>query len=324
MTSVTEQSLTSVFQDLSLLLGIPLALAGAFCMSLGAQYQHSGVEKVKRNVGGRASSGLNLSHLLALATRPSWLAGTLLLGLAVICQLGAISVAPLMVVQPLGVVALLLTTMLNARASGIQPTKRSWIAIAACVGGIAVFVALAAQHATKRAVTNEDVLLILAILLAVTIILLSVWILLRRRLAALFYVSAAGILYGFVATLAKVLIDRLQEGRVDEFLALCGGSLVVAAALGGYFVQSAYSSGPPDLVVAGLTVVDPLVAVVLAMAVLGELSGAPLWTLVIFVAAGSLAIWGVIALARHHPVVARDSEQPTTAESGADAHTGPG
>ena len=68
-----------------------------------------------------------------------------------------------------------------------------------------------------------------------------------------------------------------------------------------------------------------LIAWVFGVIAYGYEVDAPLWTLVIFVGAGSLAIWGVIALARHHPVVARDFEQPETPEeSDADAHTGPG
>jgi len=309
-TTGAEDAVLGVLQDPALLLGIPLALAGALCMSLGAQYQHSGVEKVERSVGSGGASGLRWAHLRALATRPSWLAGTLLLVLAVVCQLGAISVAPLMVVQPLGVVALLLTTILNSRASGVPPTKRSWTALAACIGGIGLFVGIAARYATKPAVANGDVVIILLLLLTVVVALLTAWLLFRQRLPALFYVSAAGLLYGFVATLAKILIDRMQEGNVDWFLALCVVALIGAGILGGYFVQTAYSSGPPDLVVAGLTVVDPLVAVVLAMSVLGESSAAPTWTFLVFATAGCLAAGGVVALARHHQSAEQNVKNP--------------
>ena len=78
---VTEQ-LVGVFQNPKLLLGIPLALAGAVFMSLGAQYQHRGVEKVERLSGSDGASGLSMSQMKGLLTRPSWIAGTLMLGLA--------------------------------------------------------------------------------------------------------------------------------------------------------------------------------------------------------------------------------------------------
>lgn len=288
-----------------LALGIPLALAGAFCMSFGAQRQHDGVAKVGRSSGSTTAGGLKWAHVQALVRRPSWIVGTLLLGLAVVCQLGAIWAAPLMVVQPLGVVALLVTTLLNARASGPAPTKKSWSAIAACMAGIVLFATLAGRYSSRRPIANSGAMVILAALLVVTLALLLAWVIMRRRLAALFFVAAAGTLYGFVATLAKVIIDRFQDSRLDWFVVGCAVALIMAAALGGYFVQSAYSSGPPELVVAGLTVVDPLVAVVIAMVIPGEAAAAPAWAFVGFALAGAVAVWGVIGLARHHPQVKR-------------------
>lgn len=304
---VTDQ-LVGAFQNPGLLLGIPLALAGAVFMSLGAQYQHRGVEKMERLSGADGASGLSIAQVRGLLTRPSWLVGTLMLGLAIVCQLAALTVAPLIVVQPLGAIALVLTTLLNARISGHSPTKQSITAIVCCVGGIFLFVFFAAIFATEKEVTDTELFTILAILLVVIIILGACWLVLRHRMRALFYIVGAGILYGFVATLAKVVIKRVQAGNFDWITIVCVIALIAAAAVGAYFVQTAYSSGPPDLVIAGLTVVDPLVAVIIGMVVLGEAAAAPSWVLVIFGVAGAIAIWGVVNLARYHPQVLSDSQ----------------
>ena len=69
------------------------------------------------------------------------------------------------------------------------------------------------------------------------------------------------------------------------------------------------SSGPPDLVIAGLTVVDPIVAVLIGLLVLGEAATAPLWAFIGFIVAGAVAVWGVVQLARHHPQVVHDSRE---------------
>ncbi|MEV7608760.1 DMT family transporter [Microbacterium sp. NPDC089320] len=304
---VTEQ-LVGVFQNPKLLLGIPLALAGAVFMSLGAQYQHRGVEKVERLSGSDGASGLSMSQIKGLLTRPSWIVGTLMLGLAIVCQLAALSQAPLMVVQPLGAIALVITTLLNARISGHAPTRKSIIAIICCVGGIFIFVFFAAIYATEKEITDTELFTILAILLVVIIVLGVCWLVLRHRMRALFYVIGAGILYGFVATLAKAVISRIGAGHFEWITLVCVIALIAASAVGAYFVQSAYSSGPPDLVIAGLTVVDPMVAVLIGMVVLGEAAAAPPWVLVIFAVAGAIAIWGVVNLARYHPQVLSDSQ----------------
>jgi drug/metabolite transporter (DMT)-like permease len=135
----------------------------------------------------------------------------------------------------------------------------------------------------------------------------------RRKFGSIFYIIAAGILFGFVATLAKVVIDRaltiIKKGfnlePSDALSIVCIVALIVAALLGSYFVQTAYSTGPPDLVVAGLTVIDPLVGVTIGIVVLGEASGAPWWAGIGFVVAGAIAIYGVFQLAKHHPQIQR-------------------
>lgn len=304
---VTDQ-LVGAFQNPGLLLGIPLALAGAVFMSLGAQYQHRGVEKMERLSGADGASGLSMAQVRGLLTRPSWLLGTLMLGLAIVCQLAALTVAPLIVVQPLGAIALVMTTLLNARISGHAPTRQSITAIVCCVGGIFLFVFFAAIFATEKDVTDTELFTILAVLLVVIIILGACWLVLRHRMRALFYIVGAGILYGFVATLAKVVIKRVQAGEFEWITIICVIALIAAAAVGAYFVQTAYSSGPPDLVIAGLTVVDPLIAVLIGMVVLGEAAAAPPWVLVIFGVAGAIAVWGVVGLARFHPQVLSDSQ----------------
>lgn len=300
--------LVGAFQNPGLLLGIPLALAGAVFMSLGAQYQHRGVEKVERLSGSAGASGLSVDQLKRLLTRPSWILGTLMLGLAIVCQLAALVKAPLIVVQPLGAIALVMTTLLNARISGHAPTRKSLTAIACCVGGIFLFVFFAAIYATEKQVTERELFVILALLLVVIIVLGACWLILRHRMRALFYVIGAGILYGFVATLAKVVIKRIEAGQFEWITAVCVIALLAAAAVGAYFVQTAYSSGPPDLVIAGLTVVDPLIAVLIGMIVLGEAAAAPWWVLIVFAVAGAIAVWGVVNLARYHPQVLSDSQ----------------
>lgn len=311
MNSVEDvgEQLVGVFQNPGLLLGIPLALAGAVFMSLGAQYQHRGVEKVERLSGSQGTSGLSFDQLRRLLTRPSWIIGTLMLGLAIVCQLAALVRAPLMVVQPLGAIALVITTLLNARISGHSPTRKSITAIICCVGGIFIFVFFAALFATEREVQERELFVILAILLVVIIVLGACWLILRHRMRALFYVIGAGILYGFVATLAKVVIKRIEAGQFEWITAICVVALIAAAAVGAYFVQTAYSSGPPDLVIAGLTVVDPLIAVLIGMVILGEAAAAPPWALVIYGVAGAIAVYGVVNLARYHPQVLSESQE---------------
>jgi drug/metabolite transporter (DMT)-like permease len=281
-------------------IGIPLALIGAVFLSLGAQFQHRGVNKVEANTV-EITGGLNLRQLQLLLARPSWVFGTLMLGLAIVLQLTSLNFAPLIVVQPLGAIALVMTTMLNARVTRVSPTRASLVAIALCIGGVGLFVTVAAFTAVDKPVTDANLVTILIMLAVVLVAFGFAFFFLRNRFKAIFYIIGAGVVYGFVATLAKVIINRAQHGNFEWLTLTCVLGLLLAAGLGAYFVQNAYASGPPDLVIAGLTVVDPLVAVGIGIVVLGEASQAPLWASIVFIVAGIIAIWGVFLLAKYHP-----------------------
>ena len=288
--------------------GILIAVIGAVFLSLGAQFQHRGVEVIEERHGSGAKAGLSVKQLMHLLARPSWVIGTVLLGLAILFQLTSLGFAPLIVVQPIGAVALVITAIVNARVTKTKidaPVRR---AIALCVGGIALFVTVATFVAEEQVIGETQLVIILSILGGVILLLALTFAFARKRAGALFYIVAAGVLYGFVATLAKVVINRLGNllagvvGGEFEWLTIgCIFALVVAGALGAYFVQTAYSLGSPDLVIAGLTVVDPLLAVAIGIAVLGEAAHAPLWVIPVWAIAASVAVYGVYQLAKHHP-----------------------
>ena len=291
-------------------LGIPIALVGACFLALGAQLQHRGVNKVEAQTTS-ADSGLSARQLFALLKRPSWVVGTLMLGLAVVFQLFSLTLAPITVVQPLGAVALVITTIVNSRVSKVKLTRETIRAVLFCVIGVALFVTVATFTTSSKEITERELVIVLVLLAVITAVFLVAFILLRHRFKAIIFILGAGVLYGFVATLAKVVIGRIQTIIINgaqgfEWLTvLCVVALLAATALGGYFVQTAYASGPPDLVIAGLTVIDPIVAVTIGIAVLQEAAGAPWWAPFAFVIAGALAIYGVFRLARVHPQVQR-------------------
>ena len=289
-------------------IGIPIALFGAILISIGTQLQHTGVARVGSQVDTKA--GLSIRQLLALAAQPLWVGGTLMLGLAILFQLTSLGFAPLIVVQPLGAIALVVTAIVNSRQSGVKLDRASIRAIVLCVGGVGLFVTIAALTAKSSPITEVQLRVVLIILAVVLVAFALGFALLRKRFTAIFYIVGAGVLFGFVATLAKVVIDRVktlsllngfQLAPEDVLTVFCLVGLLIAALLGSYFVQSAYSNGPPDLVVAGLTVIDPLVAVSIGIIVLGEASTAPLWAILAFVVAGAIAIYGVLLLAKNHP-----------------------
>ena len=285
-------------------LGIPVALIGAVFLAIGSQLQQHGVAAVESRRSAGTRVGLHVGELLALARRPSWLLGTFLLGLAIVFQLFSLYLAPLTVVQPLGAVALVITVLVNARVTKSRLDAASVRAVVLCVVGVGAFVGLAAVTTTTVPIQDTQLVIVVAILTVVLATLGIGFAMMRRSLPRLFYVVGAGMLFGFVATLAKVLITRLQTILetgfhlvfADWLTVVCFVGLVAAALLGSYFVQTAYSTGSPSVVVAGLTVIDPLVGVTIGIVVLGEAAAAPWWATIVFALTGLVAVLGVYRL----------------------------
>lgn len=294
-------------------LGIPIALVGSVFLALGAQFQHRAVNKVDADTAPENKAGLNIRQLLSLLRRPSWLLGTGMITLAIICQLLSLYIAPLTVVQPLGVAGLVITSIVNSRVSRKPLDRDSIRAIVLCVFGVGVFVTIASVTTKSLPIGPTQLVVVLIILACVLVVTAVAFALFRKRFSPIVYIVFAGVLFGFVATLAKVDIDRIQTIIVarrglqvgDILTIVCLLGLILAGLLGSYFVQTAYSSGPPDLVVAGLTVIDPIVGVTIGITVLGEATSAPPWAAIVFILSAVIAVYGVFQLSKHHPQIRR-------------------
>lgn len=269
--------------------GIPVAILAAAFLALGAQLQNQGASRVDDATPDGKRFGLE--QLIALVTTPRWLGGSTILGIAVALQLVSLLFAP--------------------------------IAVGLCLLGVTAFVVTAALTTTSGSPTPFAIAAVLAVLGAVLAVLGVILLRLRKHPSALRSAVAAGLLFGFVATLAKIVIGRISrivsEGfafRPTDWLILaCVVALLAAGGIGLSLVQAAYAAGSPDLVVAALTVIDPLVAVTIGVAVLGEAAQAPGWAFAVFAVAETVAIVGVLRLARHQPEPGSRDEEPGAAGS---------
>ncbi len=119
-------------------------------------------------------------------------------------------------------------------------------------------------------------------------------------------VAGAGILFGFVITLMKVVLTGVARvvdsgWRVsvsDVPLMLCAFFTVLGFYVATRLLQTAHRLARADAVLAGLTVIDPLVAAFLGILVLGELAAAPIWVLALLTVPAAIAIRGVIVISR--------------------------
>lgn len=284
-------------------IAILLAICAAVALAFGAQFQNDAISSGKKKKSeiqtGRGS--LSLRQLGSLFRKPQWLSGTAFMGLGIILQLAALSLAPLIVVQPIGAIALVITSLLNARVTKTRLNRGTIIAISLCSLGIASFVSMASGVAKETLLTDDRLREVLGVLGVILVIFTFLFFTVGKQAKALTYVVGAGVLYGFVATLAKVVIQRIYQSQFEWLTLFCLLALIGAILLGSWFVQNAYASGPPDLVIAGLTVIDPLVAVTIGIVILGEATAAGTAVAIGFGFSALIAVIGVILLSKVHP-----------------------
>ena len=150
-------------------LAILLAILAAVALAFGAQFQNNAVgENNKKQQDGRG--GLGFKQLVRLIVRPQWISGLGLMAVGMILQLGALSLAPLIVVQPIGAIALVITSLLNAKTTKTKLNRGTIIAITLCTLGIALFVGMASGVAHANVLTDIDVATVLFILLGLLVV----------------------------------------------------------------------------------------------------------------------------------------------------------
>lgn len=282
-------------------IAVSLAVCSAIGLACGTHFQSLAVVS-------RSDGKLSLKQFGRVLRSPRWTLGLVLLGIGTVGNVLALSMAPVTVVQPIGVLGLVITTILHARHVKIRITATTWRAIALCIGGATFFVLTAVRYTDPAISITDHASDIVTYLLAGLVVFVCLgMLLLKDRHRSLFYLFAAGSLYGFVAVEVKVITVQMQTGggawwQNIEYGNVAG--LLLAAVLGGWLVQSAYASGPPELVMAGLTVVDPMIGVFVGLSVLGE-AGPDFGPLAgtILAVCGAVSITGVRLLSKYHPEV---------------------
>jgi drug/metabolite transporter (DMT)-like permease len=247
---------------------------------------------------------------------PVWLLGLGLIALGAALHLVALAMAPITVIQPLGILAVGWSVLIAARLKGKPPERKIWFAVGVSVVGIVGFTILSTRYTTEATdISLASMLWTTAAIWGLAIVLGGFGIFGPRSIRSLCWAWAGAALYGLGSGYMKIMAEIITHGAEltgAEFITALVG-LILAYGVGGWMIQTAYATGPAEVVVGSMTTVDPLAAVLVGLVVLGE--GALLTPLIAMgmVLAGLVAAGGVAVLSRfhpdtdrHHPVVGAD------------------
>lgn len=282
-------------------LAVLLTVLASVTFAVASVIQHRAVGDA---AGPRAGSKLSGSQLLSVIRNPRWLAGLLITGVGAGMQVVALMMAPVTVVQPIGVLAVPWTILLAARVAQRAITPAMWLATAATVAGTAAFAWVAITYAAPYPVLNDGWLVTGTLVGLGTAGLLAVaGARGPQRWRCLAWAGAAAVVYGAESGVVKAIghyvMSRPWLGSLVFWM--LAGSILVGMVLAGMWIQQAYASGPAEIVVGTLNAAGPVAGVLYGIAVLGEgvnLTWGPALLMVTFAA---IAIAGVVRLSSLHP-----------------------
>lgn len=294
-------------------LAVVLALGAAMVFGVAAVNQHHGVRRTldhhrEQHGSRRRHRQLRVGHIATLVADAGWRRGFLLMTLGTACHIAALSLAPISLTQPINVLAVPTTILAGALLAHRRPAGRMLLAAGAVVVGVGSFVVLLSGSSAGDIPTPG---LLGWIGAAVLIITVGLHLIARRLLHAAHHgpswlapvlLSVAGALcFGTTSSTFRLLAQDVSHAQPLPIAVLIALVCYVPVGLvaGAWSIQQAYAAGAAPAVTATSALTDPVVALVIGMAVLGETPDLAEWQLVTLVAAAALAVVGVSYLTRH-------------------------
>lgn len=267
-----------------------LAVAAATAFAVASALQHRETARVAER------SALDPALLAALGRRPWWLVGIACDGAAVLLQGLALRHGPVTLVQPVLVVGLPVAVLLSCAVERRRPRRSEWHGALLCTAGLCLLAPVLSGAGRGRTAGPGAVLVAAAVLTAVVLGLLRLG-RVRPDLRAVTTGAAAGTAVGTGSVLLAVCVAR--TGPLLDLLRGPAPYLALLVGLLGLLLsQAAFQTGALGAPLAALTIVEPVVAVVLGVAVLHEHVALGAAGVLAACAGSVLAVAGVAVLAR--------------------------
>jgi drug/metabolite transporter (DMT)-like permease len=228
-----------------------------------------------------------------------------------VLHLAALGTGPLLLVQPLGVTALVFALLIGARVDRTSVDRTAWLGAGCVVLGLPAVLLPTIPRQTAPVTPVLGYWAVAAAVAVVTGVLAIGAILIGRRLpraSPVLYAGAAAVSFGLTSGTAKAV----WLGHATPSVIVAG---LASALVGVVLVQHAYRDGGLGAPLAILTLADPLAAGMVGVLVLGErISTSPLQVSIGLAGVLSTAVGVVLLSPRHvvatHPKPAHAAPDP--------------
>jgi uncharacterized membrane protein len=240
-------------------------------------------------------------NLRGALVRSSWWWSVVLNSAGALLHVGALRYGPLTLVQPLGALTLVAAVPLGSLAAHHQTTATQWRGMILTLVGLTALLAVTASGDAPDQTLSVTGVIVVGLAAAAVIAVLIHFTSGRATLGGLAFAAASGIASGTGSTLAQTLAvgPALSEGAglvVVLTAAFAGGGLLLS--------QKAYSSGLGGPL-ALLTLINPVTASLIGVALLGEHFQYGLTGTLLALGGAAVAARGVVLLSRPQPFIPR-------------------
>ncbi len=251
---------------MSLILAVAAGLGSALAYGAGTAGQHAAAYT--------GDSCADAGKLADLVRNPRWLLASVADVVGIGLQLVALASGPVVLVQPLLVISLPVAVLLRSRFGAPRPSRSDLASCAAVILGLALFFVLLGEPSRGRIIGAQAAgLTSVAALAGGGLAIAAV----RRRAAvprAVIFGVVAGCWFGVVSVLIEAVASVWQDDHLAGFgrpVGLVPLAAVLVLAVGGYLVvQIGFQLGPLGASYPPNLILNPVVAVVLGAALLGE------------------------------------------------------
>jgi drug/metabolite transporter (DMT)-like permease len=272
-------------------LALTAALASAACYAFAAALQHSEVSRAP------AAPASRLSAVWQLCRQPRWLLGIAAMIGGAALHTAALSVGPLPLVQPVGVVSLVFALPIEARLCGRRVRPLDWWAAVSVAVGLSLFLRTVRHHGPAPHLSTVATLDLVA-LTAGTVGACLLWAARAHgRQRSIAFAAAAGIAFGASSALMRVVGAHFVASGYTALIGWPTVALVAVAPIGFVLCQYAYRDGNLGAPLSTMTVLDPLTAIGFGALLLGEVLRTGLAVGVTALTAGALMVAGIWVLA---------------------------
>lgn len=257
---------------------------------------------------------LSLRLVKDLLRNPLWLAGVGTVALSFILQASALRFGPLALVEPLIVAELPLTFVGAAIVFHAPLGRREWTSAVVMAAGLAMLVwFLHPQGGHSESVAALAWVVGLGVCSGAVVALVVAGVRTAGDRRAALYGVATGIGFGVTAALMKGAVGSLSHGLAAVFTAWETYAMVAAGVGSMFLLQNALQAGKIVAAQPGITLLDPVVAIMWGLFAFGERAATGPLHVAVATAGGLCMVAGAVLLSRS-PVLQQRSEGPAGAE----------